>query len=241
MRLNRYLSVCGVASRRKGEEIIRAGRVAVNGRVVRDPACGVSMTDDIVTLDGKPLLVIHERRYIVLNKPSGVIVTRKDTHGRRTVFDVLGRDGNGMFPVGRLDVDTTGVIILTDDGDLAHRLMHPSYEVNKRYLADVKGRVTSDDVQRMRRGIKLEDGYTAPAKMALVSVSGETSTVLLTIHEGKKRQVKRMMNAIGHPVTRLERLEFAGITADSLERGSWRTLTFEEIDNLKKLTKINKD
>ena len=238
MRLNRYLSICGAASRRKGEDIIRAGRVAVNGRVVRDPASGVTSGADIVTLDGKTLTVKKKRRYLVLNKPAGVIVTRQDTHGRRTVYDVLGHAGEGLFTVGRLDADTTGVILLTDDGDLAHRLMHPSYEVNKRYMADVRGRVSADDVRTARRGIHLEDGNTAPAEMKVINVSTDSSTVVLTIHEGKKRQVKRMMSAIGHPVTRLERLEFAGITADRLARGTWRALTPQEVRNLKRMTNI---
>lgn len=238
MRLNRYLSVCGAASRRKGEDIIRAGRVAVNGRVVRDPASGVTSGADIVTLDGNTLTEKKERRYLVLNKPAGVIVTRQDTHGRRTVYDVLGHDGEGLFPVGRLDADTTGVILLTDDGDLAYRLMHPSFEVNKRYMANVRGNVSIDDVRKARNGIGLEDGKTAPAEMKVLKASGESSTVELIIHEGKKRQVKRMMNAIGHPVTHLERLEFAGITAGRLERGSWRQLTPQEVSNLKRLTNI---
>jgi len=247
LRLNRYLSVSGCSSRRKGEEAIRAGRVAVNGEAVLDPAFDVAPGADRVTLDGGPLEVSGKRRYILLNKPVGVIVSRGDTHGRITVFDLLGGTGKGVFPAGRLDTDTSGALLLTDDGDLAFRLTHPSFGVEKVYRAVVKGEVTREDVRKMERGIMLDDGPTAPASMLVLgrdqapqivqsARSGprsETSTVELTLHQGRKRQVRRMFDRIGHPVISLERISFGGITIEGVPPGVFRPLDDEEAERLR--------
>jgi len=233
LRLNRYISVCGIASRRKGEVIIRDGRITVNGVVITDPACNVDPEKDSVSLDATPVIFTPKRRYYVLNKPAGVIVSRGDTHGRSTVFDLLGDDTKGVFPVGRLDADTTGILLLTDDGDLAYRLTHPSYGVEKIYRAEVTGMVTKKDIHTLGEGILLDDGPSAPAYMTLQDSSSEGSLVEIVMHEGRKRQVRRMLREIGHPVRVLERVSFCGITAGNLPLGAYRPLTGDEIAHLK--------
>ncbi|MFC1511706.1 pseudouridine synthase [Candidatus Latescibacterota bacterium] len=233
MRLNRYVAMSGAASRRKAEQIIRAGRVAINGVPATDPARSVSPATDRITLDGTPLVVKPQKRVILLNKPTGVIVSVGDTHGRTTVMDLLGDDAAGLFPVGRLDRDTSGVLLLTNDGDLAHRLMHPSYGVEKVYRAEVAGSIGENIIARFRAGIDLADGPTAPAGLVVVKQSGESSLAEVTLHQGRKRQVRRMLEAVGHPVRSLERISFGGITAKDLKRGKYRQLTPREVASLK--------
>jgi 23S rRNA pseudouridine2605 synthase len=233
LRLNRYLSVSGYSSRRRGEEVIRAGRVSVNGEVIVDPAHDVVPGRDRVLLDGCLLEASGTRRYLLLNKPTGVIVSRIDTHGRITVSDLLGKAGEGVFPVGRLDANTSGALLLTDDGDLAYRLTHPSFGVEKVYRAVVRGRVTLDDVRKIEMGIVLDDGPTAPASLRVLGRDRETSSVELTLHQGRKRQVRRMLDRIGHPVITLERISFGGITAEGMPSGAYRPLTDEEVKCLK--------
>lgn len=236
MRLNRYLSVSGYISRRKGEEIIRAGEVKVNGAVVTDPAHNVDPERDMVTVDGRPLLVEPERRYLLLNKPVGYIVSVGDPHGRPTVLNLIGPDAGRVFPVGRLDSNTSGVLLLTDDGELAYRLTHPSYGVEKVYRVVVRGRLTIGSVRRVASGIELEDGMTAPAGMTVLEAGETVSTAELTLHEGRKRQVRRMMEALGHTVIALERISFGGLTAKGLRPGAYRDLHSKEIAHLRRLT-----
>ena len=233
MRLNRYLSASGYTSRRKGEEIIRGGRISVNGVVVTDPAKSVEPGIDIVTVDGVPLLINTGKRYYVMNKPTGVIVSRGDTHGRATVYDLLGPETKGVFPVGRLDANTSGVLLFTDDGDMTHRLTHPSFGVEKVYQAEVKGRVEKRDVQRLKEGLVLDDGITAPADMVICESSGEVSLIEITLKEGRKRQVRRMLEFIGHPVRALERVSFGGINTSGVPLGGYRALESGEIESLK--------
>ena len=237
MRLNRYISASGFASRRRGEVYIREGRVRVNGEAVTDPARDIVPDRDQVTLDGNLLRVNPEKRYYVLNKPTGVIVSMSDTHGRATVQNLLGEETRGVFPVGRLDADTSGVLLFTDDGDLAHRLTHPSFGVEKIYRVEVRGRVNGEDVRRIGEGIVLDDGPAAPARLCVLESAGETSTVEITLHQGRKRQVRRMLEAVGHPVITLERTAFDGITAKGLPLGSYRPLTIEEVGLLKEQSK----
>ena len=231
MRLNRYMSMAGVSSRRKGETLIRDGRISVNGVTVTDPAFGVDADADTVTFDGRPLTSRSKaaRRYIILNKPTGVIVSRGDTHGRATVFDLLGEGMESVFPVGRLDADTSGVLLLTDDGDLAHRLTHPSFGVEKVYRAEVLGKVTDEDVDAFAGGIELDDGLAAPARMTVIDSGGDVSIVTVVMHQGRNRQVRRMLEKVGHPVRVLERISFGGITAENLPLGAYRALTPEEV------------
>jgi 23S rRNA pseudouridine2605 synthase len=224
-RLNRYLAGAGVASRRAVEEHIRAGRVTVNGTVA-GLATRVGPTDD-VRLDGRPVLR-RPPRTVLLNKPAGAVTTARDTHGRPTVVSLVGGDDR-LFPVGRLDLETTGVLLLTNDGDLAHRLMHPRHQVEKEYRATVEGEPGPETLQKLRRGIALEDGMTAPASVRLEAAN----VVSLTIHEGRNRQVRRMLAAVGHPVVALERTRYAFLTVDELAPGAWRELRDEELRRLR--------
>jgi 23S rRNA pseudouridine2605 synthase len=224
MRLNAYLARAGVASRRGAEELILAGRVRVNGEVA-GLATFVEMRD-FVEVDGAKIEP-EPLTYVLLHKPSGVVTTASDPQGRPTVVGVVGHERR-VVPVGRLDADTTGALLLTNDGPLAHRLMHPRYEVDKVYEAEVEGEPNEDALRTLRGGVELEDGVTAPAEARLVG----PSLVELTIHEGRKHQVKRMLQAVGHPVKHLRRTAYAGLTLEGLEPGEWRELSAEETKRL---------
>jgi 23S rRNA pseudouridine2605 synthase len=225
MRLNAYLARAGVASRRGADELIKAGRVRVNGEPGR---LNTFVADgDRVDLDGEPL-VRQRLAYLLLNKPAGVVTTARDPHGRPTVVELVPSDPR-VVPVGRLDADTTGVLLLTNDGPLAHRLAHPRYEVEKVYEAEVEGRPDEATLERLRTGVVLDDGLTAPAAARLLG----PSRVELAIHEGRKHQVKRMLEAVGHPVRRLHRTRYAGLTVADLEPGEWRELKADELERLR--------
>ena len=227
MRLNAYLARAGVSSRRGADELIRAGRVRVNGEVA-----GLATfveRGDTVELDGRRLEP-ETLSYVLLHKPRGVVTTARDPHGRRTVVEVVGHERR-VVPVGRLDVDTTGALLLTNDGPLAHRLMHPRYEVDKVYEADVEGRPSDEALRALAQGVQLEDGPTAPARVRRLA----PATIELTLHEGRKHQVKRMCEAVGHPVRRLHRRVYAGLTVEGLAPGEWRELSAREIADLSKL------
>ena len=231
MRLAKFLAHAGVASRRASEGIVAAGRVTVGGEEVRDPARDVDGSEP-VAVDGRPVRVHDGRRAVyAVNKPAGVVSTARDPQGRPTVVELVA-SGRRLYPVGRLDVDTTGLILLTDDGDLAHRLMHPSFEVPRVYRARVRRPpVRSAALRALREGVELDDGRTAPAKVARVAAG----LVRVTIHEGRKRQVRRMCEAIGHPVKSLERVAFGPLRLGSLEIGGFRALTPAEIEHLREL------
>jgi 23S rRNA pseudouridine2605 synthase len=221
MRLNAYLARAGVASRRRADDLIKAGRVRVNGAPGElNTAVG---SRDVVEVDGERVRP-QKLTYVLLHKPAGVVTTAQDPHGRRTVVDLIDRRP-GIVPVGRLDADTTGALLLTNDGQLAHRLAHPRYEVDKVYVAEVEGRPGPDALRRLTEGVELEDGRSAPARVRRLA----PSRVELTIHEGRKHQVKRMLEAVGHPVVRLHRSRYAGLTADDLAPGESRELTSEEV------------
>jgi 23S rRNA pseudouridine2605 synthase len=227
MRLAKYLAHAGVASRRAAEEIVRAGRVTVAGETVTDPARDVDSSSG-VALDGEPLRAPREHVVYAVHKPAGVVSTARDTHGRPTVVELAPKGAGRLYPVGRLDADSTGLILLTNDGELAHRLTHPSFEVPKTYRARVRGRPTDDDLQRLREGIELEDGRTAPARVRAV----RADLLELVIHEGRKRQVRRMLEAIGHPVVDLRRVAFGPLQLGSLAPGAARRLRREEVEQL---------
>lgn len=237
MRLQKFLAECGVASRRKCETIIRAGRVQVNG-VPAALGQSIDPDTDTVTLDGRPLIRDTEC-YIVLNKPAGTVTTASDTHDRRTVYDCLAELSTRVVPVGRLDMDVTGTLLLTNDGELAHRLMHPRYEIDKTYEALVEGCMTRETAEKLAAGIELEDGATAPAEVQILETVGGASLIRLTVHEGRNRLVKRMCAAVGHPVRRLHRIAVAGLTVEGLEPGEWRYLREDEVRALKKLTRLD--
>jgi 23S rRNA pseudouridine2605 synthase len=225
MRLNAYLARAGVASRRHADELIKAGRVTVNGEPGQ--LNSVVGARDRVAVDGEE--VARQRlAYVLLHKPAGVVTTARDPQGRPTVVGLVPSEPR-VVPVGRLDADTTGVLLLTNDGQLAHRLAHPRYGVEKTYVADVEGDPAAGALQRLRDGIELEDGPTAPARARRLG----TGRVELVLHEGRKHQVKRMLAAVGHPVTRLHRTAYAGLTVEGLEPGAWRELAPAEVERLR--------
>src|SRR5690242_6239795 len=221
MRLNAYLARAGVASRRKADELIKAGRVTVNGE--RGELNTFVERRDRVEVDGERVTA-QELAYLLLHKPAGVVTTASDPQGRPTVVSLVDV-AERVVPVGRLDVDTTGALLLTNDGELAHRLAHPRYGVEKTYVVDVVGAPSAAAVRALEEGVELEDGFTAPARVRLVA----TSRVELTIHEGRNRQVKRMLEAVGHRVRRLHRSAYAGLSADDLEPGAWRERQPDEV------------
>jgi 23S rRNA pseudouridine2605 synthase len=225
MRLNAYLARTGVASRRGADELIKTGRVRVNG--VRGQLNTFVKEGDVVDLDGR-LLVPQQLAYVLLYKPTGVVTTASDPQGRPTVVGLVEHESR-IVPVGRLDADTTGALLLTNDGELAHRLAHPRYEVEKVYEAEVEGEPSDDALARLADGVELEDGVTAPARVQRL----ESSRIELAIHEGRKHQVKRMFEAVGHPVRRLHRSRYAGLTVEGLEPGAWRELDPGDVDSLR--------
>lgn len=233
-RLQKFLARSGVASRRKCEELIAAGRVTVNGQAVTEPGTRVE-PGDTVALDGE-VLTPEQLRYVLLNKPAGVVTSVSDPQGRPTVTGLVGGAGR-VFPVGRLDLDTTGLLLLTNDGELAHRLMHPSFEIDKVYIAEVKGKLADKDAARLAAGIRLEEGMTAPARVRVISAGAAGSVVELVIHEGRKRQVRRMLEAVGHRVRKLHRRQYATLEDASLPPGEFRELDQKEVSALRELVK----
>ena len=223
MRLGKFLATAGVASRRASEEIIRAGRVTVAGATVTDPARDVDEHSE-VAVDGQPLRVTTRRIVYMVNKPPGVVSTARDPQGRPTVVSLVPSDTR-LYPVGRLDADSTGLILLTNDGDLAHRLTHPRFEVPKTYRAVVaRGPVGQATLRALRRGVRLEDGMTAPARARVLA----PDVIELTITEGRKRQVRRMCQAVGHRVRSLERVSFGSLKLGELKPGRYRQLSAGE-------------
>jgi 23S rRNA pseudouridine2605 synthase len=225
MRLNAYLARAGVGSRRKADELIKAGRVVVNGEPGQLNTFVHSR--DRVELDGRPL-ELQPLTYVLLHKPAGTVTTARDPQGRRTVVDLVDHPAR-VVPVGRLDADTTGALLLTNDGDLAHRLAHPRYEVDKVYEVEVEGEPDDAALERLREGVDLDDGRTAPAQARRLGLT----TLELAVHEGRKHQVKRMLAAVGHPVTRLHRSRYANLSVEGLEPGAWRELEPSEVDQLR--------
>lgn len=227
MRLGKFVATAGVASRRAAEEIIRSGRVGVNGAPVLDPARDVG-DGDTVTVDGSPVRQPRQRVVYALNKPVGVVSTARDTHGRATVVSLV-PDELRLYPVGRLDADTSGLILLTNDGELAHRLTHPRFEVSKTYLAEVGGPpVAEPALAALRAGVTLEDGVSAPAEVRRLA----PRRLEITLREGRNRQVRRMCEAVGHPVRTLERIAFGPLRLGRLAPGAHRRLTEAELDAL---------
>jgi 23S rRNA pseudouridine2605 synthase len=226
VRLNAFLARAGVASRRRADELIREGRVRVNG--APGELSTVVGRHDAVEVDGER---VRRQRlaHVLLYKPAGVVTTARDPQGRRTVVELVPSEPR-VVPVGRLDVDTTGALLLTNDGDLAHRLAHPRYGVPKVYEAAIEGSPSREVLERLRRGVELDDGPTAPAEVRRVG----RGRIELTLHEGRKHQVKRMCEAVGHPVRRLHRARYAGLDLEGLGAGEWRELTASEVAGLRR-------
>jgi len=235
-RLNKYLALCGVASRRHCDELIAAGLVSVNGLIVREMGVRV-MRGDTVRLRGQALRPEAEKRYVLYHKPAGEITAVLDDRGRPTVLDRFAGYPVRLFPVGRLDYDSEGLLLLTNDGELTQRLLHPSREVEKVYLARVAGELPPDAVRALRGKLLLEggSGLTAPARVQVIKREVHASTALVGIHEGRNRQVRRMFDAVGCKVLALRRVAFGPLRLDGLSRGAYRELTPEEVDELRRL------
>ena len=229
-RLQKLIAQAGICSRREAENIISAGKVTVDGKIIRELGAKADPAKNKICVDGKILTFNTEKIYILLNKPRGYVSTVKDERGRKTILQLLGENFNQrVYPVGRLDLNSEGLIILTNDGDLTNSLIHPRFEIKKTYRAKISGTITEEKLDKLRAGIELDDGLTAPAEIYLL---GE-NFVEITIHEGRNRQVRRMFAAIGCDVKRLRRIKFANLTLDGLKVGKFRELTAEEISMLK--------
>jgi 23S rRNA pseudouridine2605 synthase len=237
-RLQKILSTAGVASRRLSEELIAQGRVSVNGKTVTELGTKADPSVDEIKVDGRRIKVEQRRRYILLNKPRGYITTRSDPQGRPTVMDLMKGVHEYVYPVGRLDYDSEGLLILTNDGDLAARLTHPRHEVEKVYEARVKGVPDEHALERLAKGVTIEGGRTAPAKLRasepFVKGSGEQTVIEISIHEGRQRQVRQMFDNVGHPVVRLKRVRIGPIVDPDIPIGHWRELTPQEIGKLQR-------
>jgi len=236
VRINRYLSMCGVASRRKAEELVLAGKVRVNRKVVMDLAARVRMHADKVTVEGRPVSPDEEYVYIVMNKPKDTITTVSDERGRTTVMDLVS-SRHRVYPVGRLDRNTTGVLLFTNDGEFAHKLMHPARGIPKSYRVTLESSLKPDHAEKLARGVALEDGTTAPAEVMIVPRS-KGREVIVIIREGRNRQVHRMFEHLGYEVAKLDRVAYGPVTKDGLARGGTRSLTKPELRQLKEIAGI---
>ncbi|MBQ8081703.1 MAG: rRNA pseudouridine synthase [Clostridia bacterium] len=234
MRLQKYLAQCGVASRRHAEEMIAAGQVTVNGLTVTE--MGAQVEDgDAVFVNGKRVRPQTTMRYIMYHKPAGEVTTASDPEGRKTVLSHFEGMGVRLFPVGRLDYDSEGLLLLTNDGELTNRMLHPRNEVDKTYLARVSGELTNEALRQLRAGVVLDERRTAPARVRVTRLGEEFSYVTVTIHEGRNRQVRRMFEAVGLKVLALKRIGFGPLELGDLPRGKWRELTQEERERLRTL------
>ncbi|MGE5328284.1 MAG: pseudouridine synthase [Deltaproteobacteria bacterium] len=232
IRLQKFIADCGVASRRKSEELIIQGKVKVNGKQITELGTKVTAGKDIVTVDGKELKQCNKSVYVMLNKPEGYITTAKEQFNRPFIMDLLSDIKERIFPVGRLDMDTSGLIILTNDGDFAYKITHPKNKIDKTYIAEVKGFPDSGEMSKFAKGLKIEDYTTAPAKIRLVAKKKSSSIVEIIIHEGRNRQVKKMCEAIGHNVISLQRKALGGLEVGNLPLGKWKYLTKKEIEKI---------
>lgn len=234
-RLQKILSHAGISSRRTAEEMIRAGRVAVNGHVVKELGTRANPTRDRITVDGRPVRAAESLVYLLLNKPTGVVTTLSDPEGRPTISDFLRGVRQRVFPVGRLDFHTQGLLLLTNDGELALRLTHPRYGVFKTYHAKVRGRPDAEALAKLRAGVRLDDGATGPAKVSILEQAEKKVWLEISIAEGKKHEVRRMCEAVGHPVEKLTRIALGPLKLGKLPPGELRPLTESEILKLRRM------
>ena len=233
IRINRYLSMCGVTSRRKADEMVLEGKVEINHKIVRNVGIKIDPRRDRVYINGQQIVRVHDFVYLVMNKPKDAITTLSDERGRTTVTSLL-HSKHRVFPIGRLDRNTTGVLLFTNDGEFANRLMHPKFEVPKSYLVTCETAVKPEHLERLRRGVAIDDRKTEPAEVLLMPHS-KRKQIGITIHEGRNRQVRRMFESFGYEVTRLDRVAYGPITKEGLARGATRTLTHGEVHQLKEL------
>lgn len=236
MRLQKYLASCGVASRRHAEKLITEGRVSVNGETVTVLGTCIDEMNDVVQVDGAFVKPEEEKHYIAYNKPVGEVTTSSDPEGRATVMDRFTDYPVRLFPVGRLDYDSEGLLLLTNDGELMNRLLHPRYEIKKTYLARVTSQISDDALVRLRRGVLIDGRMTSPAEVRVVRFSAFSTDLIVTIHEGRNRQVRKMVDSVGHKVISLKRIGFGPVRLNDLPTGMWRHLTEEELSLLKRET-----
>lgn len=230
MRINRYLALCGLASRRKSEQIIAEKRVKLNGRIIENLAVDIDPEKDIVTVDGKKVSPAQDFIYIMLNKPKGYVTTTNDEHNRPTVMDLIKLpEGRRVYPIGRLDYDTEGLLLLTDDGDLTNILTHPSHNINKTYIARIKGTITPDEIMKLSSGVVIDGHKTAPCRVKVLQFDEKTTRLEITIHEGRNRQVRKMLESIGKDTEFLKRMSVGDIRLGGLTRGKYRPLNKKEI------------
>ena len=235
IRLQKYLAMCGIASRRSAEKIILEGRVAVNGEVITEMGVQVDENSDTVTVDGGLIYPEEEKHYIAYNKPIGEVTTVSDPEGRATVMDRFWDYPVRLFPVGRLDYDSEGLLLLTNDGDMMNRVLHPSHEVIKTYWTKMSNHVSPEEIRALRKGVMVDGKLTSPATVRLIRENTFDTVLLIGIHEGRNRQVRKMAEAIGHKVVSLRRVGFGPVSLGDLPSGMWRPLTTEEISRLKEL------
>lgn len=231
-RLQKYMAGCGVASRRKCEDIILQGRVKVNGKIVRELGYKIDPSKDKVEVDDKVIKKEKNKIYVMLNKPEGYVSTADDQFGRPTILDLVKGVKERIYPVGRLDYDTEGLILLTNDGDFTYRMTHPAHEIDKVYCALVKGVPNEEELDRLRKGIRLENYLTSPAEVITLEKYKNTALLQISIHEGRNRQVRKMCEAVGHPVIKLKRTAIGDLRLRNLEKGKWRYLTKRELENI---------
>ena len=233
IRINRYLSMCGVASRRKADDMVVEGKVEINQKVVRDLGIKIDPQRDRVYVNGKQIVRVHDYVYLVMNKPKDTITTLSDERGRTTVMKLL-HTKHRVYPVGRLDRNTTGVLLFTNDGEFANRLMHPKFEVPKSYLVTCETMVKAEHIVQLRQGVRLEDGKTAPAEVYVMPRS-KGKEIGIVIHEGRNKQVRRMLESFGYEVKKLDRVAYGPVTKEGLARGATRSLTRPEVRKLREL------
>jgi len=234
-RINRILSASGITSRRKADELIKAGRVSVNGRVVKEPGSQAVWGVDRIEVDGRPVPDPDERVYIMLNKPFGYVSTLSDPDGRPVVTDLLKDVGRRVYPVGRLDFDTLGLLLFTDDGEWAFRLTHPRFRVPKTYKVTVAGPISDTALEDLKNGVPLEDGFSGPAKITLVRRDGKASILRMTVTTGRKRLIRRMVETVGYTVTHLIRIGFGSLELGNLKIGQYRRLEPSEVEDMQKM------
>ncbi|NLM04764.1 MAG: rRNA pseudouridine synthase [Clostridiales bacterium] len=234
MRLQKFLAQSGIASRRKSEELIKNGIIKVNNKIISEMGYKIDPEKDKIYVNDKEIKINNNKIYIMLNKPVGYITTLSDEFNRKKVIDLINIKER-IFPIGRLDYDTSGLLLLTNDGDLTHKLTHPSFEIIKTYIAKVKGILTKDEIKNFENGLMIEDYITSPAKLDVIRTNTDNSIIKISIREGKNRQVRKMCAAIGHPVIDLKRIAIDNITLGNLPEGEYRYLSDREINHLKNL------
>lgn len=234
VRLQKYIAMCGVASRRAAETLIAEGKVRVNGQIVRELGTKIEIGADEVAVHNKPIKATQKKYYIMLNKPSGYVSTAKDQFERPTVVDLIGEEiSSRIFPVGRLDYETEGLLLLTNDGDFTYRVTHPKFHMDKTYIATLKGGITVRGLQQLRKGVVIDEDFkTAPAEVEIMDAVNGQTVVKITIHEGRNRQVRKMFEAVGSKVTHLQRIQIGKIELGTLPLGRWRYLTSHEVTYL---------